>query len=246
MTLGVLLGRGAGAPSGLPPHSAVGIPELDRAPIACDTALVVGSTAELAQAVAALPPGTPIAFAGSVELSRLLAVDPSPQAAVERLAAGRRYPVDLGWVTVSGRRRPFLGSVVTGSAGGGQLAFPWAGRAGVVDVQILEGRHRAGEVRALTVSNLQHWGRWTLSPRSAPNDGRLEVQGFTGSRRHLLRLRRLLPGGLHQPSGSVWRIGGRGATIATPPRWRLSADGVAVGRGAFTVELEPQRATLLI
>jgi diacylglycerol kinase family enzyme len=101
-------------------------------------------------------------------------------------------------------------------------------------------------VRALAVSNLQHWGHWTLSPRSAPNDGRLEVQGFNGSPGSLFRLRRLLPAGLHQSSAAVWRTGGRGATVTTPPRWRLSADGVAVGRGAFTVELEPQRATLLI
>ena len=84
-------------PSGLPAHQRVPLQDLERSQPECDTALVLGDTARLARAIAALPAGTAIAFGGAIEVARLLAVDPSPKAAVDRLRAGHRYPDILGY-----------------------------------------------------------------------------------------------------------------------------------------------------
>lgn len=100
--------------------------------------------------------------------------------------------------------------------------------------------------RAVVVANTQHWRRWTVAPRAAINDSRLEVQAFGGSPLALWGLRRALSLGLHGRHAAVTRVGVGDATIAVPASWTVRCDGVRVGRGGFRVHLEPGAATLLI
>lgn len=245
----LLLVRGRNAPrlSGLPPGAEViHVAELDEAGESWDSALVAGTTADVAAAVVALPPGLPIAFAQAIELCRLLAVDPGLHAALQRVARRERYPVDLGWVEIGGSRHPFLGTISSGAGSTRRWKFPWAGRRWEISVHLDGRRSQAFPARAVTVSNLQHWGDWTLSPRSAPNDGQLETQSFTGELSRTFQLRARFRSGTHGGDDGVRRSRGSEVAVQVPPRWRVAADGNTVGRGGFTVTVQQHRATLLI
>jgi diacylglycerol kinase family enzyme len=245
----LLVARGQTAPrlGGLPPDAVViDVADLKGAGTSWDAVLVAGTTADVTAAVVGLPPGFPIAFAHAPELCRLFAVDPGLDAALQRAGRGEKYPVDLGWIDLAGTRHPFLGTITSGAGAQWRRGFPWAGRSGAVAAQVDGGRSRSARARALTVSNLQHWGDWTLSPRSAPNDGQVEIQSFTGKLGQLLRVRRLLRSGTHGGDDGVRRSRGAEAAVQVPSQWRVVADGNTVGRGAFTVSVQQHRATLLI
>ena len=247
MSLLVVRGRKAPRLSGIPIDAVViDVNDLGGGDHTCDAALVAGTTADVAAAVVALPPGFPIAFAHAPELCRLFAVNPALGAAVQRAARMEKYPVDLGWVDVGGVRHPFLGAIRSGAGAMRRWEFPWAGRYAEVRVQVGGGRTRSGRAWAVTVSNLQHWGDWTLSPRSAPNDGQVEIQSFGGTLSHLLRVRRLLRSGTHGGDDGVRRSRGTVAVVDVPSQWKVVADGNTVGRGGFTVTVQQHRATLLI
>ncbi len=247
MTATVVIGDGQRRPRRTPsPVEVMGYREFVAAPAAPDQVLVVGSTADVAAIAAAVPVATAIAFATAAELSRLFAVDPSFGAAWDRLHTGQRYEVDLGMLSLGGAERPFLGTVVAGAGAGGGAGFPWAGAAASITVAVPGRQPRERDARAVTVSNLQHWGRWTLSPRSAPNDSLFEIQTFSGATLDLVRLRRRLPAGLHGRDPGVRQIRTAAAVVAVPDSWGVTADRLRVGYGSFAVRLLPGRTTLLI
>jgi hypothetical protein len=215
VSLLVVLGRGVRMRRGLPP----GVPVVARdvflaAPGGAERLLVVGATADVA-VVARVANGVPIAFAGARELSRLFALEPSLAAALVRLERGKAYPVDLGVLEIGGTRHPFLGTVAAGAGAAGGFGFPWAGRSSAVTIV---GDDRTLEVvaRAVVVANAQHWGRWTLAPRAAMNDSRLELQAFGGRIIALWGLRRALTLGLHGRTPGVRRLAATAAAVAVP------------------------------
>ncbi len=212
-------------------------------PAVRDRLLVLGSTAELV-AVAAAAPNTAIAFGGTGELFRLFALDPSPAAARHRLESGTSYPADLGVLALGTVSRQFLVGVGAGSLAGPGWRTPWGQRRRPVGV---EGQRAIkATARGLVVMNAQHWGRWHLAPRAAINDARVEAQVFDGAMTALLRLRPALRHGLHERSRLVKRTTSDHFRVTIPVYWAVSCDGVAVGRGPFTVSLLPAAVTLLV
>ncbi|MBI5156419.1 MAG: hypothetical protein HZA58_00245 [Acidimicrobiia bacterium] len=242
MSGAVVLGRGVrggAAPAGLPVVSPGEAPSGRH-----DRLLVIGSLAEVA-ALAAACPGRAIAFAGRHELTALFALDPGPTAARHRLEHGTVHPADLGWLHLGGTTVPFLGHVVAGAGTGLRCGFPWAGRPGPVGV--IAGRaFEVAAARTVIVSNVQRLGGFTVAPRAAIDDGRVDISVLAGSAIDLLRLRPALRHGLHERSPLVRRATASECQGVVPDRWRVSADGVTVGRGSFGVTLHPGAVTLLV
>jgi hypothetical protein len=85
-----------------------------------------------------------------------------------------------------------------------------------------------------------------VAPRAAANDSRLEIQAFDGGLVALWSLRRSLTLGLHDRQPAVIRVVAPAADVVVPPGWKVRADGIALGRGAFRVTLAAGAASLLI
>lgn len=241
----VVLGRGVRSTKRLPRSlAALPLAAFLAAPGEPDRVLVVGATADVA-AVAHAAPGIPIAFSGAPELSRLFALDRSVAAALIRLERGTAYQVDLGVVEIGGESRPFLGTIAAGAGSSGGLGFPWAGGTGAIAIAG-DRRTVTASGRAIVVANTQHWGRWTMAPRAAINDARLEFQVFAGPILTLWGLRRALSLGLHGRHPGVSRLTATAADVEISASWTVRCDGIRVGRGGFRVRVDPGRATLLI
>jgi len=242
VTEAVVLGRRVRrdmAPPGLPV-----VPPGEAASGRYDRLLIIGSLAEVA-ALAAACPGRAIAFAGRHELSALCALDPNPTAARRRLEDGTAYPADLGRLHLGSTTVPFLGHVLAGAGARFRLGFPWAGRPG--DIRIVAGRTlEIAAARTVLVSNTQRLGISAVAPRAAVNDGRLDVTVLSGRAVDLLRLRSSLRHGLHERSPLVRRTTITQCEAIVPERWRVSADGVVMGRGSFGVTIHPGAVTLLV
>jgi hypothetical protein len=237
----VVLGRGVrrdAAPPGLP----VVLPN-KAASGGYDRLLIIGSLADVA-ALAAACPGPAIAFAGRHELSALFAIDPTPTAARRRLEHGTPHPADLGRLYLGTTTVPFLGHVLAGAGARLRVGFPWAGRPG--EIRIVAERTLATAARTVLVSNIQRLDISAVTPRAAINDGRLDVTVLSGPAVDLLRLRPALRHGLHERSPLVRRTTITQCEAIVPERWRVSADGVVVGRGSFGVTIEPGAVTLLV
>lgn len=215
----------------------------------CERLLVWGDDHDLAVVAAHIAAsGKPIAIAfggAKGSLNDLFAISSDWEAALERLRNGTKYPFDLGHATVSGRTEPFVGSVVSGAGSRWRRGFPWLGNAGAVTV---EGERTVSlpKVRSVAIMNTQVYRGLVVAPRAAAMDGQMDVQLFHGNPVGLLRLRRSLTVGLHERSGAVRRTRTAFARVEVPRSWHASADGISLGRGPLSVQLQTKAIDILI
>lgn len=196
---------------------------------------LVGSDHDLARlAVAA---SSPIALVPgrTSDMARMFALR-----GVDHLITGAPYPADLGVVELAGAEHPFVAHAVLSTRG--RLPGLLARRR---NVTIVDDRDRLSSVdgSAVVVANAQHVRGNTIAPRSALMDGVADLQ-VLGHRGRVSR--RLLKRGLHLQGGATWRRRIAAARIDVPPSWKVTTDGVVVGRGPCTIRIEPARFTLWI
>lgn len=132
-----------------------------------------------------------------------------------------RLPIDVGVVTIDGRAEYFVAHVVL--------------------------RRRLWIGRIVIAANAAHIGSWNVSPRSHPNDGRIEIIEATLSWADKLKARARLPSGSHLPHPDIAVRSVRSAELDLPSGAHVFVDGVHAGRAArVTVAVEPDLATIVI
>lgn len=140
------------------------------------------------------------------------------------VAAGRqrtRLPIDLGTVTIDGNTEYFVAHVVL--------------------------RRRLWRGRVVIAANAAYLGPWNISPRSHPNDGRIEIIDAALSTGDKLKARARLPSGSHLPHPGITVRSVRSAELDVPAGAHVYVDGVRLGRpDRVTVAVEPDLATIVI
>lgn len=178
--------------------------------------------------------------------TRLFAHPIGVESSMARLERGDTYPFDVGVVDAAGASTYFLGHAAAGSTIDPGWTFPWKGVRGRVAIHGGARDTVVENAAGLLISNAQHHGRWTVSPRSAAMDGRLEIHVFAGRRPDLHRVRPALRAGNHERSPFVTRRILPEARIEIPEAWSVAADGLATSGGDLIVSVVRAGITLLV
>lgn len=175
-------------------------------------------------------------------------------AAVDRLASGDRYPIDIGWIEGTFGRRWFLNAANAGIAAQsvvtaerlprwiGSLRYTAAfwltlpgfpGRPLVATVD----RHRFdGQALNVVVANGQFFGGGlNVAPRATLVDGRFDVIVFSGARSNAFTVMPRLAFGSHLTHRAVRRYLGERIRIEVPAGWPIEADGELLGSGPVEI-----------
>lgn len=190
-------------------------------PLAADGIVVTGDAEASAAVAEARAAGRPLPMLGLVggDLCRTL----GGPGDVERLRGpdARRYPIDLGVVTVDGIERYFVAHVIAHRRG-------WRGR-------------------AIAAMNAQWLGTWDLGPKSHPNDGLLDVSDGRMGWSDRIAARRRLPTGTHLPHPTISVRRTASMEIDLDPATPVYVDGVAVGSARhLALRLEPDVLTVVV
>lgn len=154
------------------------------------------------------------------DLARTVGARSSP-AEVTTGEARTRLPTDVGMVTIDGRSEPFAAHVVL--------------------------RRRFWLGRIVIAANAAFIGPWNVSPRSHPNDGRLEIIEVELSMGDKWKARSRLPSGTHLPHPGIRIRSVRSAELEVPTGAHAYIDGVRVGRPSqVAVAVEPDALTIVI
>jgi hypothetical protein len=163
---------------------------------------IVGSDRALAEHYDTVGGGQ-VGVLGNGDLARTIGARGS-EAELRSGTARTCLPVDVGVVEIDGRSRAFAAHVVI--------------------------RRPLFMGPVLIVANAAFLGRWNVSPRSHPNDGRLELLDARLSLGDALKARRRLPSGTHVPHPDITVRSIRSAELDVPSRSRVYVDGVDCGR----------------
>ncbi len=206
-----------------------------------------------------LPAGT------GCDLVRTFGIGRSLPEAVERLAVGTGYPVDVGVAIGSWGRRYFLNAAsagLTAAAGSAALRFPR--RLGTLryiaavaaslprfrasQIEVEAGR-RGFEEKSLGVvlANGQFYGGgFNIAPRASMVDQLFDTQIITAPKRHLARLMYRARGGNHLPDPGVRRFLAQEVRVDSKEPWPVEVDGDPVGNTPLLVRLQADRILLMI
>ncbi|HSM02858.1 MAG TPA: hypothetical protein VK960_10540 [Acidimicrobiia bacterium] len=183
------------------------------------------------------------------DLMRTFAADQTVAGAVDRMVNHTPYLVDAGHIEGDFGQMVFVNSVAAGVLAGGPGWFPWWPwpLLPVRGVAVASGDSATEAVASgALVLNGQFWGDRVVAPRSTTVDGMLDIQMYNGHRIALSRLRRTMRTGMHVRSHHVRRRSLAGAFIDAPAAWRVSVDGIRIGKGAFRVTCLPGAVRLAI
>lgn len=191
----------------------------------------------------------------------------SPEAAVERVLAGRQRAVDVGHFTcAAGEQGLFLNLLGIGFIaevcllanrrykGWGAAGYTLAALQALLSLRsysgtlILDGEERRGRWSMLAVCNSQYTGgaMW-IAPPAVTDDGRLDVVALAGgSRLQFVRLLGDVFQGRHLGRPGVSHATARVVEIACEQPLRLMPDGEVYGTTPVRVEIWPGALQLLV
>lgn len=173
-----------------------------------------------------------------------------------RIAEDNFYPIDIARVAGSFGSRYFLNALNVGVAAAsvstaeslprwmGPIRYRvsfwialWPFRSGPIQVRV--GRHMfAGDAINVVVANGQFFGGGlNIAPMSMLNDGRVDVQIFSGRKRQAFSIMPRLLVGSHLTHRAVQRYSGSDIQIDVPDAWPVEADGEMLGTGSVSVSV---------
>jgi len=177
-------------------------------------------------------------------------------AALDRIAEPDLYPTDIGLVTGSFGQRWFLNAANAGVAAAsarraerlprwlGGLRYTAAfwlalGRYRSADIEVSIDHHRfSGDAINVVVANGQFFGGGlNIAPKATVEDGRFDVQVFSGPRRRAFVVMPRLVFGSHLTHRAVRRYVGSSVVLDVPDDTPVEADGEFLGFGSVTVAM---------
>lgn len=212
------------------------------------------------------PPTFAMLPAGSAsDFVRTFALPGDIEDASSHLVGDETCPVDVGVLTGAFGRRYFINAANAGIAArtviesrrlpdrlGARryvIAF-WSALAKTAPARIhvdSDGTVIESLAWNVVIANGQYFGgAMNVAPGAVPDDGRFDVQVFSGPRRSAPTIIRRVIRGTHLKHRGVRRTTGSEITVRVPDEWIVEADGEIVGTGAFTARILQNKLLLKI
>jgi diacylglycerol kinase (ATP) len=205
------------------------------------------------------PPTLAILPAGSgSDFIRTFALPNSLERSAGHLVSHDTYPTDVGVISGAFGRRYFLNVADVGVAaasvgianrlprflGGARYGVGFwikLARFPAAEIRLMAGaRSYEGPAINVVVANGQFFGGGiNIAPRATVMDGLLDVQVFTGPRRHAFSVMPRVVRGTHLHHKSVRRFEAASFELVCRDRWPVEADGEVLGQGPITGHVLP-------